>query len=174
MAAISQPVYKRPAIGREEISPETVALPAGASLPSDVPPVYLASLFYFYCLRVSTLYAYTCTCTRGLPACRRAAPCCGALTALSVREVFLSLDFPPGIITLRSAQIRDYSPDCRGDRTKSARACGMSAEEIFLTARCHRVRPTEITDEDSEKSSTPVTVQERAGGRSPPPTIVSD
>jgi len=87
--------------------------------------------------------------------------------ALSVREVFLSLDFPPGIITSRSAQIRDYSPDCRGDRTKSARACGTSAEEIFLTARCHRVRPTEITDEDSERSSTPVTVQERAGGRFP-------
>ncbi|KYN36703.1 hypothetical protein ALC56_08494, partial [Trachymyrmex septentrionalis] len=102
---------------------------------------------------------------------RTALRCYGALTAPSVREVFLALDFPPGIITSRNVQIRDYSPDCRGDRTKSARACGTSTEEIFLTARCHRVRPTEITDEDSERSSTPVTWQERAGGRAPSPPL---
>jgi len=111
---------------------------------------------------------YTRDCRRGAARRRTALRCYGALTAPSVREVFLALDFPPGIITSRSVQIRDYSPDCRGDRTKSARACGTSTEEIFLTTRCHRVRPTEITDEDSERSSTPVTLQECAGGRSPP------
>jgi len=114
------------------------------------------------------LYMYTRDCRRGAARRRTALRCYGALTAPSVREVFLALDFPPGIITSRSVQIRDYSPDCRGDRTKSARACGTSTEEIFLTTRCHRVRPTEITDEDSERSSTPVTLQECAGGRSPP------
>lgn len=147
-----------------------------ALLPSDVPPVYLTSLFYFYCLRVPTLYAYIYIYVymhERLPAavCHAARRCCGAAhspRALGTQSISVPRLLDRRIITSRSAQIRDYSPDySRGDRTKSARACGTSAEEIFLTARCHRVRPTEITDEDSERSSTPVTVQERAGGRGP-------
>lgn len=53
------------------------------------------------------------------------------------------------------------SPGEETEQKARARACSSSAEEIFLTARCHRVRPTEITDEDNVRSSTSVTVQER-------------
>lgn len=137
----------------------SLSLPLSLSLFSGTYTEFIAPLFYFYCLRLDIIrvYVYTYTLSRFFVVATR------TLTVLSVREVFLSLDFPPGIITSRSAQIRDYSLAYWDNRTKSARACGTSTEEIFLTARCHRVRPTEITDEDSERSSTPVTVQERAG-----------
>lgn len=119
-----------PAIGRQEISlteRESVALPAllHTSLTPNAVPVYRTSLFYFYCLRVDIVrvYAYT---YRTVVAAIRSFVRKRVRSALSVREVFLSLDFPLGIITSRSAQIRDHSlsplaSPSREDRTKSAR-----------------------------------------------------
>lgn len=161
-------MYNKRPIGREEISPtESVALSLctfllSLSLFSRTYTEFIVPLFYFYfyclfLLSTSRYCTYTSSPDLGVGA--------RTLTVISVREVFLSLDLPPGIITSRSAQIRDYSLAYRDKRTKSTHACGTSTEEIFLTTRCHRVRPTEITDEDSERSSTPVTVQETRGWR---------
>lgn len=86
----------------------------------------LSCRFSISIVYVSTLYVYTYTPSLVLGVAAR------TLTVLSVREVFLSLDLPPGIITSRSAQIRDYSLAYRDNRTKSARACGTSTEEIYF------------------------------------------
>lgn len=118
--------------------------------------LFLLSTLSRQCIRV-----YTCIAAAGSSSCRR------TRDALGTRSISVPR-LPARHNYFAKHRFATVAPTAEGDRTKSARACGTSAEEIFLTARCHRVRPTEITDEDSERSSTPVTVQERAGGRSPP------
>lgn len=175
MAAISQRTQTFGDRARGNLS-ETVALPpGGASLPSDVPRLYRVAFLFLLSTCLDIVCVYVCTYMHARLPARRLFVMRRTHRALSTRSISVPR-LPARHNYFAKHRFATIAPTAGGDRTKSARACGTSEEEIFLTARCHRVRPTEITDEDSERSSTPVTVQEHAGGRSPlfAGTIVSD
>lgn len=151
---------------------ESVALPSCTSLFPNIPQVYRVTFLFLlstcrHCTRSRITHTIARPLVSSLSPSVAAHRCRGANRshrALGTRSISVPRLPARHNYFAKRTDSRLYPRLSRGDRTKSVRLCGTSAEEIFLTARCHRVRPTEITDEDSERSSTSVTVQERAGG----------